>query len=317
MPARDAVAVGGGIGGLAIAGALTRIGWRVTVLERADAFAPVGAGIGLEPNAVRALGWLGLGDALAARVVAQGPAGLRTAGGRWLIRTDMAAFGERFGAPVYPLHRADLHRLLLDPARGADLPTEQHVTGVRQRGVVDADVPVAVTESRGRRFGAGDDLAAVAARFAGWHDPVPRLLAATRPESVLRHDIQYLRDPLPSYVHGRVALLGDAAHAITPDIGQGAAVALEDAVVVTAALADQPDELPAALTRYDLARRERTQRLVRVSERVGRIAAGRKPVTAWLRDHLAGLIPAELFLRAMDGALSRTPPTTQPLRSSL
>ncbi len=390
MPSRDAVVVGGGIGGSAVAGGLARIGWRVTVLEQADAFAPVGAGIGLEPNAVKALGWLGLGDALADLATAQGPTGLRTAGGRWLITTDLAAFRERFGAPVYALHRADLHQLLLDAARGADLRTGQHVTGVRRqdesvavhttaglpradlvvaadgihsairsslfpghprpayagnvvwRGVVDGgvDVPAAVTESwgRGERFGvvpladgrvywfagvygpegtgAGHDLAALAERFAGWHDPIPRLLAATRPESVLRHDIQYLREPLPSYVDGRVALLGDAAHAITPDLGQGAALALEDAVVLTASLADRPDNVPAALARYDLARRERTQQLVRVSAQVGRIVAGCNPVTAWLRNQLVGLIPAGLFLRATDGALSWTPPTC-PLRSSV
>jgi 2-polyprenyl-6-methoxyphenol hydroxylase-like FAD-dependent oxidoreductase len=215
------------------------------------------------------------------------------------------------------------------------------------RGVVDAeaaadaDVPAVVTESwgQGRRFGllpladgrvywfagvygpqdigAGDDLAAVAERFTGWHDPIPRLLAATRPQSLLRHDIQYLRDPLPSYVYGRVALLGDAAHAITPDIGQGAALALEDAVVLTVALSDEPNDVPAALARYDLARRERTQRLVRVSARVCRMAAGRNPVTAWLRDQLVGMIPAGVFLRAANGALSWTPPTTCTVRSTL
>jgi 2-polyprenyl-6-methoxyphenol hydroxylase-like FAD-dependent oxidoreductase len=201
-------------------------------------------------------------------------------------------------------------------------------------------LPAAVTETwgRGQRFGvvpltdgriywfacatgsegigAGDDLAAVAARFAGWHAPIPRLLVGTRPETVLRHDIYDLRVPLSSYVDSPVVLLGDAAHAITPDLGQGAALALEDAVVLTAALADQPDNISAALTRYDLARRERTQRLVRISAHIGQVAGWRHPAAAWLRNHLIGLIPPGLFLRAADAALSWTPPTPHRLGSS-
>jgi 2-polyprenyl-6-methoxyphenol hydroxylase-like FAD-dependent oxidoreductase len=64
-------------------------------------------------------------------------------------------------------------------------------------------------------------------------------------------------DPLPRYARGRIALLGDATHAITPDLGQGAALALEDAVVLTAAVADT-DDVAAALWDYDAARRPRT-----------------------------------------------------------
>jgi 2-polyprenyl-6-methoxyphenol hydroxylase-like FAD-dependent oxidoreductase len=92
---------------------------------------------------------------------------------------------------------------------------------------------------------------------------------------------------------------------------QGAALALEDAVVLTAELAGRPDDPTAALTRYDIARRERTQRLVQISDRVGRLAGMRNPVAAWLRDNLAALIPPALFLRATDGAVSWTPPTPQ------
>jgi hypothetical protein len=54
-----AVVVGGGIGGLAVAGGLTTAGGQVTVLERADAFIEVGTGIVREPNAVTSLDWLG------------------------------------------------------------------------------------------------------------------------------------------------------------------------------------------------------------------------------------------------------------------
>jgi 2-polyprenyl-6-methoxyphenol hydroxylase-like FAD-dependent oxidoreductase len=79
-------------------------------------------------------------------------------------------------------------------------------------------------------------LDAVQSASAGWTrnggmavQPVPALLDATWPGAVLRHGFNELRTPLPSYTPGRVALLGDPAHAMMPTLGQGACQALEDA----------------------------------------------------------------------------------------
>lgn len=116
-------------------------------------------------------------------------------------------------------------------------------------------------EQPGLRF--DDDLGEVAARTCGWHEPFPGLLAATPPEAVLCHDI-YDLDPLPSYAQGRIALLGDAAHAMTPFLAQGACQALEDAVVLAAEAADA-DSVPQALDRYDQARRPRSQQVQRMA----------------------------------------------------
>ena len=69
---------------------------------------------------------------------------------------------------------------------------------------------------------APDEHAEVRRRFAGWHDPIQECIATTELDAVLRHDIHDLARPLASFVRGRTVLLGDAAHAMTPNLGQGA-----------------------------------------------------------------------------------------------
>ncbi|HEV7706709.1 MAG TPA: FAD-dependent oxidoreductase, partial [Asanoa sp.] len=112
-----------------------------------------------------------------------------------------------------------------------------------------------------------DELAAVRERFGHWHDPIPALMAAS--DTVLRDDIYQLGTPLPSYVDGGVALLGDAAHAMTPNLGQGANQALEDAVVL-ASLCDPAADLGPALAAYDAQRRPRSQAVARAAYQMGR-----------------------------------------------
>jgi 2-polyprenyl-6-methoxyphenol hydroxylase-like FAD-dependent oxidoreductase len=197
----------------------------------------------------------------------------------------------------------------------------------RPTTAADHRTPVTETWGRGHRFGivpladgrvtwfattprdgdAPDDLAALASRFDRWHDPIPQLLAATRPEALLHHDINYLREPLPTYAVGRIALLGDAAHAMTPDLGQGGAMALEDAAELTAVLAADPEDIPRALARYDAARRPRTQAIVRASARVARIAQLSHPVAATLRNLAARLTPAGVYLSSSEPTLSWQP----------
>ncbi|GLZ80615.1 monooxygenase [Actinorhabdospora filicis] len=109
----------------------------------------------------------------------------------------------------------------------------------------------------------------LAQRYAGWHAPIGEILAAADPASLIRHDIHHL-PPLASFVDGtgRVALLGDAAHAMTPDLGQGAGQAMEDAVTLAACL--RRDGV-AGLWSYDDARRARVQGVAADSLRLCRL----------------------------------------------
>ncbi|WP_440107662.1 FAD-dependent monooxygenase [Streptosporangium sp. H16] len=378
MP-KNALVIGGGIGGLAAAVGLRRIGWTATVLERRPELGEVGAGMSQSPNALRALAELGVADeARAAGVPFHGVFNLRTPSGGHIVRALPGTT-----SPLLGFHRADLHRVLMDAVPAEWVRTGAQVTAVRQgadevtvscgaqewtadlvvaadgvrstvrhllwpeapgprfwgntvwRGIAHADgIDAGMTLGRGQYFlampvGRGrvywalgaradrpavrydDELAEVRRRVHRWHDPIPRLLDATAPEAVLHHDITDL-DPLSGYVRGRVVLLGDAAHAMHPDMAQGAAQALEDAVVLAAALAETADDVPAALARYDGQRRPRTQTIVEQARAKGLESTSGNAVSYHLRTLALRMVPSSrwpaLAARALAPVWDWTPP---------
>ncbi|MFG2049024.1 FAD-dependent oxidoreductase [Micromonospora sp. NPDC048935] len=157
---------------------------------------------------------------------------------------------------------------------------------------------------------APDELAVLREHFGDWHAPIPALLAATPPDVVLRNDVHHLAVPLPSYVRGRVALLGDAAHPMTPNLGQGAGQAIEDAVVLGAVCADGAEGVPAALAAYDRQRRARSQSVARASHVAGRLGQQlHNPIAFAARTTALRLIPARAMLRSMARYADWRPPT--------
>lgn len=97
--------------------------------------------------------------------------------------------------------------------------------------------------------------------FAGWAEPVQRLIATFNPEQVARVEIRDL-GPIDRLVRGRIALLGDAAHATCPDLGQGGCQAMEDGLVLAQYLQTTNLGVEDALQRYEADRKERTQAIV-------------------------------------------------------
>jgi 2-polyprenyl-6-methoxyphenol hydroxylase-like FAD-dependent oxidoreductase len=132
------------------------------------------------------------------------------------------------------------------------------------------------------------------ARFGSWHEPVAAIIEATPPDRILRTDI-YDRDPIERWHAGRVVLLGDAAHPMTPNLGQGAGQAIEDAVVLDQCLAAS-SSIDEALTRYEQQRVARANGIVLASRRFGAIAQWSNPIAAWIRDRAMSLTPASVAI---------------------
>ena len=132
------------------------------------------------------------------------------------------------------------------------------------------------------------------ARFGGWHELIPSVIEATE-ESEIHYDGIYYREPVKRWGEGRVTLLGDAIHPMTPDLGQGACQAIEDAVVLAGSLGEEGDAT-AALRLYEDRRRERTASVVRHSRRLGRIGQLENPLLCRLRDATLGAIPKRMQL---------------------
>jgi len=121
-----------------------------------------------------------------------------------------------------------------------------------------------------------DEAAAATALFAGWAPAVRALVAATDPVRLLRHDVHHLPHGLPGYTCGRTVLIGDAAHAMLPTMGQGANTSLEDGVCVgrlIGAPVTAGAPLAAALSAFDRARRPRCRQIARRSALTARFGA--------------------------------------------
>jgi 2-polyprenyl-6-methoxyphenol hydroxylase-like FAD-dependent oxidoreductase len=359
---------GAGIGGLTLAIALQRKGFDVAVYEHAAVMKPVGAGLGLSGNAVKALMEIGIAEEVlrAGKIIKK--VFIKDKRGNILVETDSEKISARMGViNNFTIHRADLHEILMAQLRPGTvifnkgcIDFQQERTGVniifkdgtnvradyligcdgihsvirkkllpdsqpRYAGytcwrAVTENIPASVNMEEtceswgsGSRFGivplsnnrlywfacvnarANDpvmrsfEIPSLMVYFRDFHAPVKDILERTASEQLISGDIIDLR-PLKNFAFGNIVLVGDAAHATTPNMGQGACMAIEDAATLANCLEHygSPEE---AFQQFEIKRIGRTTKIVKQSWTIGKMAQWENPLLAKLRNTLVRLTP--------------------------
>jgi 2-polyprenyl-6-methoxyphenol hydroxylase-like FAD-dependent oxidoreductase len=139
-------------------------------------------------------------------------------------------------------------------------------------------------------------------RFSEWSRPIPEFLDSLNPDSVLVTPI-YDRHPAATWGRGRVTMLGDAAHATSPTLGQGACLAIESAFALAKHIEAAGHAIP-ALRSYETERQTRTERIIRLSRQIGAAIQWKQPLACWLRDQLIWATPSRLHLTVLRSIIS-------------
>lgn len=359
--------IGGGIGGLTAANALSRAGIEVAVCEAAAELKEIGAGVALHPNAMRVLRAIGVEDGVR-KVAGRSEWAVTRDGktGRMISKTSRRQQAASFGLEGATVHRADLLDVLAEALPAGLVSLGKRCTEVLPDGDVavarfadgseiEADIIVGAdgihSAVRSSLFGPDDprftgkicyrsvipaaavrgtpawsglgqwlgphgtivlypmrgeelinvvchyddddyrheswitecDRAEVLECYADWHESLLHLFAAG--DTWYKWAL-YDRDPIPQWTHGRVTLLGDAAHPMLPYLGQGACQALEDGAVLATALTAETADPLTGLARYERTRRPRASQVVLTARERGLSNHLPSRWAAWRRDLL-------------------------------
>ena len=364
--------VGAGMGGLAVAATLRRVGIDVQVYEQASRFARIGAGIQMMPNSMKVLRGIGIEERL--RQTSFAPySHLNRIGDTGEVTRELPMPESLYNAPYLCMHRAELHDALASVLPGDIIHLGKKLTGLDQAAgrvtlafadgtrasadavigadgvhsvvrdiIVGPDAPIHrgriayravfpaslmdrdIGRSRTKWWGTdrhiviyyttkarsevyfvtsvpepGDwitqeswsakgDVNELRAAYDGFHEDVRAVLGAC-PDC---HKWAILeREPLPRWSDGRVVLLGDAAHPMTPYMAQGAATSIEDAAVLARCLeAVDGDDIEGAFKRYEAHRKPRTSVVQAISSANTWMKEGNAD-TSWLYGYDAWSAP--------------------------
>lgn len=134
----------------------------------------------------------------------------------------------------------------------------------------------------------------IAHTFRSFPGIVAKLIESTEEKELLHHDMMDIK-PLNKFAYGRVILLGDAAHATTPNMGQGAGQAMEDAIVLSKSLKGA-EGYTEAFRRYEQARVKRTKKIITMSRHIGEAAQFENPFAIKIRNTTFQMIPSSLLV---------------------
>lgn len=133
--------------------------------------------------------------------------------------------------------------------------------------------------------------------FHDWHDPIPDIIETTDEASILRNDV-YEGKLLSHWSRGRVTLLGDAAHTMTPNLGQGACIAIEDAVELSVCL-EATTDVHRALRDYEARRIGRANRITWLAGLIGKTVQQGNPLVSGMRNALLKKVPTHVSLQQL------------------
>jgi 2-polyprenyl-6-methoxyphenol hydroxylase-like FAD-dependent oxidoreductase len=367
--------VGGGIGGLTLAIAMQQKGFDVVVFESAPKIKPLGAGIVLAGNAMKALAEIGIDSEILKAGNQLKLLRIKNQRGKILNELDAEKINEEYGINNFAIHRADLHKILMEHLKEGTLILGKSCLDIQQD---DQSVQLKFSDNSTAAFDyviACDGIHSVIrkkifpqskTRFAGYtcfravvneqpknfnqtentetwgangrfgivplkndriywfacinttfndpvmksfkpndllnyfkdfHYPVSEIINLTQNEQLIWSDIVDLK-PIKKFISGRIALLGDAAHATTPNMGQGACMAIEDAVILTNCLLKEPT-VEQAFSNYELKRLPRTKYIVDNSWKLGKVAQLENPVLIKLRNTALQLTPQSITKNQM------------------
>ncbi len=339
--------IGGGIAGLTTALALNKLGFDCKVFERAKQLNTVGAGIWMQPNALKVLDWLGLGELVRESGTLLNQVDITNAQLIPLKKTKQEVVQDEKGNKIVAIHRATLQKILFEAIPqgivnlgcefksleqnenqvkisfgdreimshlliGADginskvrgdifSNTSKRFSGQTcWRGISDIRLPNefqnAGIESWGKRIRFGfsqitesqvywfavknapqngtDNKNTIKAElkndFKSFSPLVSNIIELTKADKIIRNDILDLKR-LEKWHKSKVVLVGDAAHATTPNMGQGAGQAMEDAYYLANILA-RNNQIEQAISLFESARREKADYVVNNSWRFGQMA---------------------------------------------
>ncbi|MCC7158979.1 MAG: FAD-dependent monooxygenase [Ignavibacteria bacterium] len=359
---------GAGIAGLVTAIALNKIGVPCTVYEAASEIKPLGAGLVLAANAIKAFEKIGIDKEIISKGRLLESFAILDKNGKTISRTDSKAIGKKFGTDNFTIHRARLHEALLSLIDSSRIKTGKKIISADQsdsgvtlhfadgttaqtgylvaadgihshirkllipntkeryagytcwRGIVE-DAGLILTESTETwgpkgRFGIvplaegkiywfasvnakqndpvlkNFEVNDLLKHFAEYHSSVKAVLQNTSESVLLLNDIIDL-EPINNYAFGKIVLIGDAAHATTPNMGQGACQAIEDAVILAVELS-KAGSIEDAFERFSVRRIKRTHFIVNNSWKLGKMAQSSNPLFSMLRNFTLRLIPSKM-----------------------